>query len=123
MDKTDWKSTLILNAERATAAGIVWTVVMLIWSPQGQSVTESLKWLYQFPVMYLLGLVPLGLIAVKLHERGIEWAGVFAGFVSLLIVVGDPIVFAARKLFPNLVPVDSFKMFNRVLVLLVYRPT
>ena len=119
MSETDWKSTMSLNAERAVAAGIFWTIVMLIWSPPGQPATESLKWLYQFPIMYLLGLVPLGLIAVKLHESGIEWAGIFTGFVSLLIVVGDPIIYLIKKVLPNFVPVDSMKIFNRVLVLLV----
>ena len=116
MSDTDWKSTLLLNLERAVAAGIVWTVIILV---SGFPVSESLKWLYQFPIMYLVGLVPIGLIAIKLGEQGIEWAKIVGGIISLLIIVGDPIIYAVHKLLPGVVPVDQFKMFNRVLVLLV----
>jgi hypothetical protein len=120
-DGTDWKSTVILNLERAVAAGIFWTVVFVLWSPAGQSTGESLKWLYQFPAVYLLAFMPLGILAAKLHQHGVNWAGVFTGFVSLLMVVGDPIVYALSKFAPAIVPVGRFKMFNRVLVMLVSR--
>lgn len=119
LNETDWKSTLILNEERAVAAGIVWAVVMIIWSPPNHSLVDSLKTLYEFPLGYMFVLLPLGLLAAKLHESGIEWAGIFAGIVSLLIVVGDPLVYAASKLLPRLVPITGFKIFNRVLVLFV----
>ena len=119
MSDADWKSTLLLNFERAAAAGIVWTVVTLLTAPNNQSVTESLKMLYMFPLGYLFGLMPIGLIAIKLGEQGIEWAKIVGGVISLLIVVGDPIVYLLSKLLPHIVPVQQFKMFNRVLVLLV----
>jgi hypothetical protein len=120
-NETDWKSTLILNLERAVAAGAFWTVVLLLWRPPGHSLGELLKWLYQFPLSYLLVLMPLGILAAKLHRHGIQWAGVFAGFVSLLILVGDPFVYMLHKLIPAVVPVEKFNMFNRVLVILVSR--
>lgn len=121
LNETDWTSTLILNGERAIASGIVWALVMLSWSPPDQSWIDSLKICYEFPIAYMFGLLPLGLLAIKLNEHGIEWAGIFVGIVSLLIVVGDPLVYAASKLLPRLVPFTGLKFFNRVLVLLVPR--
>lgn len=118
-NETDWKSTLILNLERAVAAGAFWTIVLLLWHPQPTG--ESLKWLYQFPLGYLLGFMPLGILAAKLSRHGMQWAGVFVGIVSLLIVVGDPFVYMLHKLIPAVVPVDKFNVFNRVLVILVSR--
>ena len=119
IEDTDWKHTLIVNLERAVGASIVWAIVRAFgwlpneWSPIGV--------LFGFPFFYFFGLLPLGLIGIKLQERGVSWVGLAGTVASVAILAGDPLVYALSKAAPHLVPVSDFKLFNRVLILLVQK--
>jgi len=105
-----WKETAILNLSRSVAAGIMWFLICWV----GFNVA-SFVWLF-FPVQYLLVLAPIGVLCSYL-ARVIPFVGLITLVLAVLIVVGDPIIFAITQLKPGLLPVGNYSPFNFVLVI------
>lgn len=110
----DWGSTLYLNFVRSLAAGIVWFII----SALTHNITFSLL---LFPIVYFVILLPVGIIAGKMSEKGVQFAGLFAMFISLLVAVGDPVVFILHKFKPEFVPVKDFNFISLKIVIFVVK--
>jgi hypothetical protein len=118
LDSVDWKPTLILNVARAFCAGVVWSLIVLMSEGVG---ANFFIMLFAFPLSYCLVILPVGIAARKLSDSGVAWAGVVAAVCSVMVFIGDPLLFLLKKWAPRLVPVDDFKVINRVLVFLLYK--
>ncbi|MHA1215623.1 MAG: tetratricopeptide repeat protein [Candidatus Hodarchaeales archaeon] len=115
--RRDWKSvvwgpTLLVNFFRSLAAGIVWFIFSILINSTNPN-------LLLFPIVYFLVLLPIGLIAGKLGETGVPFAGLFSTFISLLVTVGDPLVYILYTIKPELIPVEKFGLFNLRLIIFV----
>ena len=116
----DWKETAILNSLRAICAGVVLAVLMWLF-PQGSTDTGSiLSIFFGFVFLYWLFLFPIGYVAAKLSEMGVPWVGLVSTVFSLLIVLGDPLVFLL-KLTKKLPISPDFAPFNFCIIFLVLR--
>lgn len=116
----DWKETAILNSLRAICAGVVLAVLMWLF-PQGSTDTGGiLSILFGFVFLYWLILFPIGYLAAKLSEMGVPFVGILSFVFSLLIVLGDPIVFLLK--FTNKLPISpDFAPINFSIIFLVLR--
>lgn len=117
----DWRATLIVNAERAFAAGVVWAAVdgfgLIDFSAKPYEI------LYIFPFAFF-AIGPLWwFIGKKLMEHGVQAAAFIMLAASAAIIVGDPLVWLLKKALPQAVPVEEFSVFNKVLVIAVQKPT
>lgn len=115
--RIQWVETLWLNCLRAAAAGIVWCIVFSILQPQ-----DIRHWLIlpiALPLGYPVILLPIGLLAAFLSQRGLPWLGIVTLLFTLEVFPGDPLVFILHKVYPRLVPVQRFGFVNFRLVLFV----
>lgn len=121
-----WLPTLQLNGLRAVSAGFVIAVISLFMETPGTAgtarLTAAATVLLSFPLCYLLFLLPLGLILSMLSRVGVPFTGILAAFFSLLVVLGDPLLFIAGRLRAGLLPVDDFSFMNWRLVIMVTQP-
>ena len=123
----DWRSTLIYNHIRAAAAGIVWGVLMLVTDP-AHNVLPAIFAPISFVVGYLIFFLPFGLAASAAARLPFPYAGLVAGavaaFVSLMIAVGDPLVYLLFKRKPEWIPVDHPGIFNfRLIIFIIGDPS
>ena len=112
-----WNGTLWLNFLRAAIAGVVWFTFGII---TGASVNQgALTILLGFSVMYLIILLPLGLVCSLLSDAGVPLTGLIASICAVSVVVADPIVFILHKIKPEIVPVKDYGFINFLLVIFV----
>jgi len=120
-----WGATLWLNLLRAASAGLVWGIVMYLNLPHDRQHERQLAFLMPIalPVGYLFIYLPIGLICAYLSQRGLPWLGLFAIFLALGILAGDPLVFILHKVFPRAVPVERFGLLHFKMVMWVFDPS
>lgn len=130
--KVQWGQTLWLNLLRAFSAGLVVTTIILISGGNtGPNGSPLLAIPFLAPLMYLVAL-PIFLFAIFFLTKFVDALG--GGFASkaalfcttafpvLVLIVGDPLVFALHKLKPALVPTERFNFMNFTLCLWVLDP-
>lgn len=103
--KVDWGATILLNLFRTLSAGLTYFILSVLFDKANFA-------LLAFPLAYLFAILPAGLIASALSKRGVPFTGLFAGFLCLLVAVGDPLLFIVFKFKPALSPVKKFNFFN-----------
>jgi hypothetical protein len=113
-----WKETFMYNGLRAVAAGIVWAIVASIDGtfPGSPSLLPI-----AMPLGYFTMLLPMGLILSWLSSF-FFLAGWMAGFVALIVAVGDPLVFALSKAKPDIVPAERPSFFSLRIIHFVLSP-
>ena len=111
-----WKETLWHNALRAVGAGIVWAILTAITGIESNPAAP----LFAIPVTYFFFLLPAGLLASRLSF--IPFAGLIAGFIALLVAVGDPLVYMLSWFQPRWVPVDRPDIFSLRIIVFVMSP-
>jgi hypothetical protein len=125
----DWKNTLILNFERAFLASLVWAIVLFFITKAGGVGSEWETFIYflvALPFSFTLLYIPLGVVYSyitrnKTSESNIgciiTWMFVVAP--TLMIIVGDPILFLLHRIKPSLVPVDKYRFIEFSLAIFV----
>ena len=111
-----WKETLWVNFLRSAFAGPIWMIFAAVVGEMPFS--QALVYLL-FPVLYLVGVLPIGLGASFLSSIGVPFVGWFALAMALLIIAGDPFVFVLHKIKPEIVPVKKFNIINFTIILFV----
>jgi hypothetical protein len=125
--KVQWGRTLWLNLLRAFAAGLVITIIVLISGGNtGPNGPPLLAIPFLAPLIYLIAL-PAYLIATKIMATFAGGAGgvgvlIVSVMFGLVLVAGDPLVFALHKLKPALVPTERFNFMNFTLCIWVLDP-
>jgi hypothetical protein len=92
----DWKATILLALYRGISAGIVWMILMLLSGSEG-SIGTILSAPIILPIGYLLFFLPLGYVTATLSRTGVPYIGLISIVCSLLVVVGDPLLWAISK--------------------------
>jgi hypothetical protein len=111
----DWKITLQYNVFRSLCATPVWLLLFFLSS-------KHFVWqMLLFPVIYFAFWLPLGFITGWLARIGIPVIGILSIVCSLVIVVGDPVVWIISKIKPDLVPVDCPKFLDFHLIVFVVK--
>ena len=111
----DWKNTFIVNLYRSLTAGIVLCIILLI----GED--ENAFAFLLFPVMYFIVFLPLGLLFSNLCEKYSAVWCLLAIFISLLVTLGDPLVYILRLIKKELVPVEKFYPLNFKIIIFVLK--
>ena len=88
---------------------------MLITSAENPPLSELGDWR-----LLLAALLSIGLIAAWLSS--IPFVGLIAAFFSLLVAVGDPLVYAFSRFQPQWVPVDHPDLFSLRIIIFVMSP-
>ena len=111
----DWKATFQYNVFRSICATPAWVLL-------GYLSTKQLSWIMLlFPVSYFGFWLPLGLLCSWLSRLGVPFIGLLSIVSSVVIVVGDPIVWIISKIKPDLVPVEKPKFIDFHLIIYVVR--
>lgn len=111
----DWKATFQYNVFRSICATPAWVLL-------GYLSTKQLSWvMLLFPVSYFGFWLPLGLLCSWLARLGVPFIGLLSIVSSVVIVVGDPIVWIISKIKPDLVPVEKPKFIDFHLIIYVVR--
>jgi len=118
--KINWKSTLQLNLIRAAFAGPVIGIWALFGWDEG-SLKLFFFYALLFPIMYLVGILPMALIFFWLSSIGVPFAGLFSRVLAFMVAIGDPFTAILARKYPNLVPVEKFGFFNlRPIIFVLY---
>lgn len=117
-----WGATLRYNMLRALCAGLVFSAVGLLFFTQGPKSKDTLSFLLIawiiIPIGYPFFFLPLGLLLNFLGNLFAPFRLPAFGF-SLMIAIGDPLVFFLHKAYRNLVPVRTPGFFNLQMVIFV----
>lgn len=104
--KINWKATFQFNVFRSICATPVWLLLVLL-------VNKHFVWqMILFPIVYFAFWLPFGLFCGWLSRIGVPFAGLLSIFSSLVIVVGDPVVWTIHKIKPDLVPIAEPKFLD-----------
>lgn len=110
----NWKSTLWLNLLRSVSAGITWFIIRAFLQ-DGEAASMLL-----LPVVYLVILLPLGLLAIGLSRVGVPFVSLLSLMAAIAIVVGDPLLYLVSLFKPDIVPMKNFSPINFALILFVH---
>ena len=126
--KVQWGRTTHLNFLRAVMAGSVWSVVVLLITGGKTAAGGDPWWAIALiiPAGYL-GMAAFLIVCSKLTKStGWELGQQVVAFgvlaASVMIVVGDPLVYLLHRNRPSWVPVEIFKPMNFTMVLFVLDP-
>lgn len=109
----NWKSTLWLNLLRSISAGITWFIIRLFLQDSGAASMLLL------PVVYLVILLPLGLLAIALSKVGVPFIWILSLMAAISIVAGDPLLYVMSLFKPEIIPMKNFSPINFALILFV----
>lgn len=121
----DWGATLKHSLLRACCAGLVWATVGLIAGanqpqvPGGHAAFDTAFLLalpLLFPIIYIVFLLPLGIVCGKLSGI-IPFIGWVTIIFAVLIVVGDPLVCIISMFAPRIIPMHKPGFFMFVLII------
>jgi hypothetical protein len=119
----DWGDTLKLHLTRCVAAAVIWSIVSLF---AGSSISPGTV-LIGLPVFYAF-MVPVYLVVTKIITgfMGEDIGGLVMGVMTLIfiigIAVGDPLLYALRRRWPHLTPVERFGFVNFTVFMFVLDP-
>ena len=113
----NWKATFQFNVFRSVCSVPMWALLIIL---SGQ----KLSWVVLlFPVFYFGFWLPFGLLCSWLARIGVPFIGLLSVISSLVIVVGDPIVWIISKIKPELVPIEKPKFLDfHLIVFALHNP-
>jgi hypothetical protein len=111
---TNWLATIKLAVMRFLAAGLVLAVLMFLFNPESRSVMLFLAMPLAIALWVAISLV-FSKVA-KAFDLPMTWIIDLFPFITIL---GDPILWIAAKYKPNLLPVESFGLFNRPILYVI----
>lgn len=104
-----WNETFIYLLWRVFAASLVLAVIFLFTEELG--IAEYLS----IPLV-VVGFSIFALISAYLSQLGVPFAGLLSYAFSIPFYLGDPLVWLAKKIKPELIPVAELSMFNPAFV-------
>lgn len=104
--KINWKATFQYNVFRSLCATPVWILFTSLLN--GHFIWQMIL----FPVVYFAFWLPFGLMCGWLARLGVPFIGLLSMVSSLVIVVGDPVVWIFSKIKPDLVPIVKPKFLD-----------
>jgi hypothetical protein len=118
--RTDWKSTLVYNLQRAFAAGIVFIILGFI-TREGFKPVSLLAPIF-VPIFYLLIFLPVGILAGWLSGLGVPFVGLITFACSFFVMPGDPLVWIAHEVLPpGFIPIEKPKFISASLVIFLIK--
>lgn len=123
---THWVATLHINIVRVLSA----TITLAVLYPIGRMiglVNSNADFLSVFVIPF--GLLLFGLAGILFFRlagsMGVPFMQPCEGLLALMMIVfiavGDPLIWFARKYFPNIVPSKDFRIINPRAVILVQK--
>ena len=120
LGRVQWGSTLKLTLARGFFAGIVWAII--IGASQGAPISVLLVW----PFMWAIIAVPLALflqLIGMIFGAFMTLLGQWFHFVgSLMICIGDPIVYLINRSFPALLNIADLSIIKFQPMIFVTHP-
>ncbi len=108
-----WFPTIKLALARGFSSGLVLAVVMSWQSPSFDAVFIPFYWA-------IFSLLLFG--TVHLLSKVIPFLWMASFLLSLMIIVGDPIVYVFNRIFPKILDLADFKILNFHPLIIVYHP-
>ena len=100
----DWLGTLKLSLARSIASGAVLAAIVAVIAPPDIHPLEmfviwSLGSTFMLSLVYVLSLIfaPFGLVF---------------GLLAIVVILGDPLIYAFNRMFPFVLNVSDFKLLN-----------
>jgi len=113
--QTDWKATLQYNVFRSVCSIPGWLILLYAASKEFQPI------MFLIPIVYFGFWLPIGLICSWLSRIGVPLIGLITILSSIVIVMGDPIVWLIHKFKPSLVAIENPKFLDFHLIVFVIK--
>jgi hypothetical protein len=119
-----WPATGKIAVARGFASGLVFAVINLFMLPTYDA--STIGGLLFFPIAMAVFAIPLGLfcnLCGRVAGAFIPLMGAFFNIIgSLIVCLGDPLVYFLNRKFPALFDVADFKFFNFTPLLFITHP-
>jgi hypothetical protein len=124
-----WGATIQLNMMRVFFASIIWIPIIALSGSKSDTPIFAIPFIA--PIAYIC-IFPFMLITLSIIDKIPILLGgrfiadivllIFPFAVGIAIALGDPLVFALKKIQPNLVPMQKFNFVNFVWCIFVLNP-
>ncbi len=113
-----WFATIKLALARGFASGLV---LAAFSATQGNSIAEVMGVPFMWAIfsLFMFGLVYL---LAKILSGVLPLINLLPLLLSLMIIVGDPIVYVFNRMFPKILDLTDFKILNFNAIIIVYHP-
>ena len=105
-----WWPTLWYNLLRAACSGVILGALIMIVGPTEADRGRALLLPVMYPVMYLIFLLPMGIVCAFLSF--VPYVVLFSLFFALSFAIADPLVCVLHRIWPKSVPVESPPLFS-----------
>ena len=132
LNKVQWGKTIALNMMRAFSAGIICTIFILIsGTSMGAGSLPAITIPFIAPIAYICILPFFTIVLVTIEKMPIIVGGGFIAkivnillplFVSILMSLGDPLIYLLHQIKPEFVPIKKFNFINLEWCLFVLDP-
>jgi hypothetical protein len=132
LNKIQWGKTIALNVMRAFSAGIICTIFILIsGTSMGVGSLPAITIPFIAPIAYICILPFFTIVLVTIEKMPILVGGGFIAkivsillplFVSILMSLGDPLIYLLHQIKPEFVPIKKFNFINLEWCLFVLDP-
>lgn len=116
LGRVHWGATIKLALVRGFAAGVVWPIIMTAFGPPVPSNLESIGIFLIIPFAWAVGAQPYAIIfhvVGRLFGLFIPLLGPFIALVaSLMICVGDPLVYILNRYFPRILNIADLRFMD-----------
>ncbi len=121
----DWAATVKITLARSLASTLIWCVVALFLNMVPFSGIPGFFFRTVMAIAIGAPLYHFMVRGVRAVLGGIPFVGLACNLLlaatSLLVAVGDPVVFGLNRQFPELIGITGFKPFNLVPAFFIYR--
>jgi hypothetical protein len=124
-----WGATIQLNMMRVFFASIIWIPIIALSGSKSDTPIFAIPFIA--PIAYIC-IFPFMLITLSIIDKIPVLLGgrfiadivllIFPFAVGIAIALGDPLVFALKKIQPNLVPMQKFNFVSFVWCIFVLNP-
>jgi hypothetical protein len=129
LKNVQWRATIQLNMMRVFFASVMWIPIIALSGSKSDTPVLAIPFIA--PIVYVF-ILPILIATLSIIDKMPILLGgrmiadivllILPFFIGIAIALGDPLVFALKKIQPNLVPMQKFNFVNFAWCMFVLDP-
>lgn len=111
LGRVHWGSTIKLMLVRGFAAGLVWAI-FTSFGPMAAPMSTNLAWPFIWTILGLPFALVMQFLGMLFGTFSALFGHVFHILGSLMVCIGDPIIYLINRSYPALLNIADLKFFN-----------